>query len=679
MVRRLPTAAAAAAADGGFDSRPPSPLPPSTSRALAPPGTTFAHQMALPRLPVPALAHTCALLVINASALLPPKAFAALRSRIAPFLDDPATRARQRRLEARAARARQSSWLIDWWTHGAYLASRAPLPLGTSFFMAAPPRTSAPPAARRAAALVAAAMEFRAAILDGTLPPDRERGGAPLCMAQYRYLFHATRVPGRGDDDLRTADPLRHDHVVLIRHGQFFALPTTTPAATAAGGRRPLTVPELETAVAHVLATTAPRGSASASADGSAVAANDAGDADDDVPVGWLTAASRDAWFESRQALLAADAANAAALDAIETAAFCVALDDDAPATIEERSRACWHGRRRRPRTPPAAADAGPGESHGGNRFWDKSFHFIVFADGRAGFLGEHARIDATPTARLCAWVASAPASTMPAATSAPPAPAPPSPSTSPPSPSPAPPCALGVSAAWTARVAAHDLAVLVYTAYGTAAIKRWRCSPDAYTQLALQLASAGVHGAAPRPTYESVHTRRFAEGRTDVLRVVTPATVAWVTAMQDPRQSLAAQGRLGRKAAAQHTALMRNSQAAQGVDRHLLGLRQRGGGDDGDEGDDALPALLSDAALHATGHWALATSQVPATGLAGYGWGPSVPDGEGIAYLLRDDALQFTITSGFPRAHQRQWKARLRDALDRMQVVFAATAPDAA
>lgn len=38
----------------------------------------------------------------------------------------------------------------------------------------------------------------------------------------------------------------------------------------------------------------------------------------------------------------------------------------------------------------------------GRNRFFDKTLQFIVAPNGRAGFLGEHALSDGSPTARMC-------------------------------------------------------------------------------------------------------------------------------------------------------------------------------------------------------------------------------------------------------------------------------------
>ncbi|KAJ7796195.1 hypothetical protein B0H14DRAFT_2916328 [Mycena olivaceomarginata] len=77
------------------------------------------------------------------------------------------------------------------------------------------------------------------------------------------------------------------------------------------------------------------------------------------TPVGALTSDNRDNWTDARAALLAADPANAASLEASRA--------HDYPRTREEISTACWVG-------------------DGRNRFYDKH-QLIVFDNGRSGFL----------------------------------------------------------------------------------------------------------------------------------------------------------------------------------------------------------------------------------------------------------------------------------------------------
>jgi len=54
------------------------------------------------------------------------------------------------------------------------------------------------------------------------------------------------------------------------------------------------------------------------------------------------------------------------------------------------------------------------------------------------------------------------------------------------------------------------------YTGYGKNLIKKFKMSPDAYAQMAIQLAYYRLKGTV-RATYESAQTRKFLAGRTEV------------------------------------------------------------------------------------------------------------------------------------------------------------------
>lgn len=60
-----------------------------------------------------------------------------------------------------------------------------------------------------------------------------------------------------------------------------------------------------------------------------------------------------------------------------------------------------------------------------------------------------------------------------------------------------------------------HQLAIQRYLGYGKRLIKKFKCSPDAYVQMIIQLAYYKMYGKS-RPTYESAATRKFQLGRTE-------------------------------------------------------------------------------------------------------------------------------------------------------------------
>lgn len=82
------------------------------------------------------------------------------------------------------------------------------------------------------------------------------------------------------------------------------------------------------------------------------------------------------------------------------------------------------------------------------------------------------------------------------------------------------------------------NLRILVHQDYGKGFMKKCRISPDAYIQMALQLAYYRDAGRFSL-TYEASMTRLFREGRTETVRPCTIESSAWVKAMQNPNTTV--------------------------------------------------------------------------------------------------------------------------------------------
>jgi len=144
-----------------------------------------------------------------------------------------------------------------------------------------------------------------------------------------------------------------------------------------------------------------------------------------------------------------------------------------------------------------------------------------------------------------------------------------------------------------------------------------------------------------PGGTYEAATTRRFHKGRTEAIRVVSAASRAWVAAMLDESVDASTRRELFRAAVKQHGADARAAGSAQGIDRHILGLRMLA-----QQANIDVP-LFSDQLVQRATKWVLSTSAIFSKHFPVYGWGEVVPDGFGVAYMTGyDDRLQFTITS---------------------------------
>lgn len=77
------------------------------------------------------------------------------------------------------------------------------------------------------------------------------------------------------------------------------------------------------------------------------------------------------------------------------------------------------------------------------------------------------------------------------------------------------------------------DLTVYIHNSFGKGFMKKARLSPDAFIQMALQLAYYREAGKFCL-TYEASMTRLFREGRTETVRPCTIESSDWVKAMEN-------------------------------------------------------------------------------------------------------------------------------------------------
>jgi carnitine O-acetyltransferase len=80
-----------------------------------------------------------------------------------------------------------------------------------------------------------------------------------------------------------------------------------------------------------------------------------------------------------------------------------------------------------------------------------------------------------------------------------------------------------------------NETSVLEFNYYGGKNIKSWNFSPDAFVQMAFQLAHYRCCGILA-PTYESASTKQFFHGRTETCRPVTNECVHFLKVMLNPQ-----------------------------------------------------------------------------------------------------------------------------------------------
>ncbi|KAL1842611.1 hypothetical protein VTJ49DRAFT_4659 [Mycothermus thermophilus] len=556
-------------------------------------GAMLRFQDSLPRLPVPTLEETAARYLKSLKPLLAPKELENSTKAVQEFIaPNGPGRKLQEKLIARREDPKIKNWMYEWWNDAAYLSYRDPVVPYVSYFYSHRDDRRRRDPAKRAAAISTAVLEFKKQVDNGTLEPEYMKK-LPMCMDSYKWMFNASRVPAKPADYPVKFDPAQNKHILVIRKNQFFKVPHEV------NGQQ-LNTSELEQAFRRVYELAGERGPA----------------------VGALTSENRDVWTDARAVLLEADPeANGRAIEAIESASFVICLDDAKPVTLEERAHAYWHG-------------------DGQNRWYDKPLQFIINDNGTSGFMGEHSMMDGTPTHRLNDYVNDVIFNNKldfsdPSVRSNLPEPQ---------------PIRFVVNDKVQAEIdravtdfrkviGLHQLAVQAYQGYGKGLIKKFKCSPDAYVQMIIQLAYFKMYGKN-RPTYESAATRRFQQGRTETCRTVSEESVAWCKSMADESVDNQTRAALFRKAIDAHLEYISAASDGKGVDRHLFGLKRL------IEPGQELPSLYKDPAYGYSSSWYLSTSQLSSEYFNGYGWSQVIDEGFGIAYMINENSLNFNIVS---------------------------------
>jgi carnitine O-acetyltransferase len=564
---------------------------------------TFANEDLLPKVPLHSLEHSCARFLDWCAPLLTETELATTRAAVEEFLkpEGPA-RVLHADLERFDERPDVRSWLDDFWPHR-YLGRRDRIALNANFFFLF--RESGEGQLDRAAGLIAAALDHKAALDTETLPPSFQRG-VPQTMVQNQFLFSTTRIPGARQDTARVPytdewpGPSTARHIVVFFRGNAFRMDVRTENG------HPHDLDDLTQGLREVIK---------------------AGQEPAEISAGHLTTKARADWAATREQLLA-DPANAAALDTIETALFCLALEDFAPEGTLATCDALLYG------NPE-------------NRWFDKSVSLIVYADGQAGINIEHCGLDGTTilqfvdfllgsTAREHTDRAGAVSEGRPAVS----------------------PIEWSFDEARRAevRAAADSFAtfcadttstVLSFSDFGANTAKALGMSPDGFVQMAYQLAHRRAKGTIGA-TYESIATRQFRGGRTEAMRVVTPEILRFVELMDDPAADRATKTAAFRAAADKHVARARECQTGDAPEQHLwelLMIQQRRGAELG---------VTEPIALYETPGWRimrddyLSTSSAPSTSIQFFGFGSTSSQCIGVAYVLLPE--QFNIYLSTPR-----------------------------
>ncbi|XP_038857237.1 carnitine O-palmitoyltransferase 1, liver isoform-like isoform X1 [Salvelinus namaycush] len=599
----------------------------------------YSFQTSLPRLPVPSVDDTITRYLESVRPLLDDEQYNQMEVVANDFKKDQAPKL-QKYLILKSWWA--TNYVSDWWEEYIYLRGRSPIMVNSNFYaMDLLYVTPTHRQAARAGNVVHAMLQYRRKLERGEHAPLRALGVVPMCSSQMERMFNTTRIPGIETDFVQHLSDRKH--LVVYHKGRFFKVWLYY------GGRH-LWPSELETQFQRILDdTTEPQPG--------------------ELKLAALTAGNRVPWARARLKYFS-QGVNKASLEAIETSAFFLSLDDEVHGYDPDKLRSL----------DLYAKSLLHGKCY--DRWFDKSFTLIAYKNGKLGVNAEHSWADAPIIGHMWEYVLATDCfhlgyteeghckgdinKGLP------------------------PPtklqwdipleCQEVIEESYmVAKVIADDVDFhgCLFDEFGKGLIKKSRTSPDAFIQLALQLAQFRDKGEFCL-TYEASMTRMFREGRTETVRSCTSESTAFVRAMEDKNTMSAQRLDLFRKAADKHQNMYRLAMTGSGIDRHLfclyimskyLSINSP-----------FLKQVLSEP-------WRLSTSQTPQQQLnmvdikkfpryvgAGGGFGPVADDGYGVSYIIiGENLITFHISSKFssPETDSYRFGQNIRQAMLDIRALF--------
>ncbi|XP_077999848.1 carnitine O-palmitoyltransferase 1, liver isoform-like [Glandiceps talaboti] len=604
----------------------------------------YSYQSALPNLPLPSLNDTMQRYLRSVRGFLDDEQYQRMERLVSEFQNG-VGRKLQRYLFLKWLFS--SNYVSDWWEEYVYLRGRSPIMVNSNFYgldaiFTRPTKIQA----ARAGNVVHIMLQFRQGIEHQQLTPRTFNGIVPMCSWQYERMFNTTRIPGLDSDKL--VHVKSSNHIVVYHQGRFFKLYIQHHDSN-----KLLKPCELEKQFQKIID-------------------------DESEPLfgeeklAALTGGERIPWAQARQ-LYFRSGVNKTSLDAIEKAALFLTLDDSEPTYDPDDSSKLDNYAK--------SLLAGCGY----NRWFDKSITLVVFKNGKMGFNAEHAWADAPISAHL--WETSmaddlftygyredghckgdsdkklTPPRRLQWDISE--------------------QCQDVINSSFTTATKLRDdvdLHLVVHNDYGKGFSKKCKLSPDAFIQMAMQLAYFRDAGKFSL-TYEASMTRAFREGRTETVRPCTVESCEFVRSMDNPDVTNKERIALLRKACDIHVSGYRDAMTGKGIDRHLFCLYVVSKYLEVEN--PFLQEVLSEP-------WRLSTSQTPYQQTAkfdmkkhtdyitaGGGFGPVADDGYGVSYIIAgEDYIFFHVSckNSSEKTNAKRFGGNIRKALADIKEVFVSS-----
>lgn len=559
-----------------------------------------------PNLPIPNLNGSLELYIASVRPFLSDEQFENTCVAVQNFQDGLGQKLQDRLID-RSHRLQSDGWQYQLHVDGIYLKRREPIhPYGTfygSHILTDTPHSQA----ERAAIISAAAFGFKQRLDAGEVNQDY-LNEEPLCMESLRWLFNTNRQPGVDIDNMHNYPG--NDYLVAMKQGQFFQV-------MLAHNGCPASVARLESDFKAILNVSGER----------------------QFSVAALTAEERNTWANLRSTLELLHTANVDLLRMIEAAAFVLCLDAGSPMDPSQRANQFLLGE-------PS------------NRWSDKSLQFVVCENGVSGYICEHTMLDAASVKQLNKCITDAIAGhetrvqpqvyatcqeespkghqfkiNTPIVNSI-----------------------IAAEDRFHANYQPIEFGRHEIYGFGKKALDNYKLTHKTGVQLLIQVAAAMFYGKQ-YPSWETVTTMPFHNGRLDWMQVVSEPMHAFCQAAKDATTPNAKVYELLQAAAKTHTVTRTRVARGHGFAAHLEALREVL------QDDERVPALFQDSTwdlMHVTNTRKIKTDASDNMLVQEGGFFMPDPESVWVHYEIEHDRCTFWVQS------TKGCTARFCEALDK-------------